>query len=134
MPRIVTVLASVYDTGVGNTMAACGPLELIDQVNVAGVASTLPAASRARTSKVWAPVARPVSTCGLVVATNVPPSRRDSKVAVSFAANVKVATVEELTVGGPELIVVSGEATSTTHEWVAGVASTLPTESRARTA
>ena len=49
------------------------------QACVAGVASRLPAASFARTSKVWAASVRPVYDTGLEQLAKAPPSRRHSK-------------------------------------------------------
>ena len=48
----------------------------IVQLRVAGVVSTFPAASVARTSNVWAPTARPESPSGEAQALQAPPSRR----------------------------------------------------------
>jgi hypothetical protein len=45
---------------------------------LAGVASTLPAASTARTSNVWPPTARPESDRGLVQTAYAAPSTRHS--------------------------------------------------------
>ena len=46
----------------------------------AGVASVLPAASVARTSKVWLLSVSPATVCGLVQAANDPPSMLHSNV------------------------------------------------------
>jgi hypothetical protein len=53
-------------------LSAGGVVMLMVQVRVAGVASTLPAASVARTEKVWEPLARVRSTAGLSVALLFP--------------------------------------------------------------
>jgi hypothetical protein len=61
------------------------------------------------------------------------PSRRHSNVAVSVAENVKLAVVSVTVPDGPPEIVVSGAVVSTVQERVAGVASTFPATSIART-
>ena len=52
----------------------------------------------------------------------------------SFAENVNCAVVSVVVAGGPDVIVVCGGVVSTDHEAEAGVASTLPAVSFARTA
>ena len=105
------------------------------QVRVASVASALPAASVARTRKVWAPWARPVSVRGEVQASQAPSSSLHSKVAsgVGRAENASVAVVDATVPVGPESIVVSGATVSTVQVRVASVASVLPAASVART-
>ena len=49
-------------------------------VHVSGDASVLPAASVARTSKVWSLSVRPLTVCGLVQGAQLPPSIRHSNV------------------------------------------------------
>src|SRR5258706_10697200 len=94
----------------------------------------LPAGSRARTAKVWLPTASPEYDCGVVQAAKAAPSREHSKVALpSFDVKVKVALVELVAAAGCPVMVVSGATVSTVHENVAGVGSTLPAESVART-
>jgi hypothetical protein len=82
-------------------------------VKDAGDASTLPAVSVARTSKVCVPSPRPVSERGLVHATNAPPSRLHWNVPASFELNWNAALVELLHAGGCESIVVCGFVLST---------------------
>ena len=82
------------------------------QVNDAGVASVLPAASRARTSNVWLPSPRLLMSCGLVAAANVAPSRRDSNVEVSFALNVNVMVFDAVCAGEVVLTAVTGAVVS----------------------
>ena len=63
------------------------------QVHVAGVASVLPAASVARTSKVWSLSVSPATLCGLVQDANDPPSMLHSNVEPgSLESNVKDGT------------------------------------------
>ena len=71
---------------------------------------------------------------GVVQTVNVPPSTRHSNVeGVSPDVNAHVGVVSLVAPLGPPVIVVSGATVSTVHVRVAGVASTLPTASRART-
>jgi hypothetical protein len=79
----------------------------------AGVASTLPAASRARTWNVCGPFARPLYVCGLVHAVNAAPSSEHSNVAPASLVKVKLAELEVLVAPGPVPIVVSGATVST---------------------
>ena len=116
------------------SIAVCGAVVSTVHVRLAGVPSTLPAASVARTSKVCSPSARALSACGLVHDANAPPSSLHSKVAPSFAEKAKDAPVERVRTLGPESIVVSGAVASTENERVAGVPSTLPAASVAWTA
>src|SRR5438552_279875 len=107
----------------------------IVHVRDAGVASTFPAASRARTSNVWLATARPEYACGDVHALHAAPSNRHSNAApVSLALNANDAEVEVVVPDGPDESVVSGAAVSIVHERVAGVASVFPAASVARTA
>ena len=98
----------------------------------AGVASTLPAASVARTRNVYAPSASEPRMRGDVHGPNVPtaapgPSRRHSNVEpASELVNVNVAVLTLIGPVGPPVIVVSGAAVSTVNARVAGVASALP--------
>src|SRR5436190_2599675 len=83
------------------------------QVNDAGVASVLPAESRARTSKVCEPSVILVRACGLVAAANAAPSTRLSNVElVSFEVNVNEAEAEFVRDAGVAEIVVSGAVVS----------------------
>ena len=104
------------------------------QACVAGVASRLPAASFARTSKVWAASVRPVYDTGLEQLAKAPPSRRHSKPGpASEAMNEKLALVEFESAGGEEVIVVFADVVSTVKMKEAGLASTFPATSVART-
>ncbi|HMC56812.1 MAG TPA: hypothetical protein VKH19_16660 [Gemmatimonadaceae bacterium] len=83
------------------------------QVNDAGVASVLPAESRARTSKVCEPSVILVRACGLVAAANAAPSTRLSNVElVSFEVKVNEAEAEFVRDAGVAEIVVSGAVVS----------------------
>ena len=83
------------------------------QVRVAGVASMLPAASRARTSKVCEPSVTLVRACGLVAAANAAASTRLSNVElVSLEVKVNEAEAEFVRDAGAAEIVVSGAVVS----------------------
>src|SRR5688500_17402100 len=87
----------------------------------AGVGSTWPAASVARTATRWKPIARSVYSTGDVHAVNAAPSSAHSNVEPArFEENVIVALVLSVGSAGPESIVVCGGAT-TVHVWLAGV-------------
>ena len=98
----------------------------------------LPIGSIARTSKVWAPSDRPVWEKGevqVVNAAGLVESKRHWKVAVpSVELKVQLALLTVMKpLAGPELIVTAGATVSTVIVRVAGVASTLPAGSMART-
>ena len=103
-----------------------GAVVSIVNVRLAGVWSTFPAASRARTSNVYVPSASAPTSCGDVHAVNAAASSRHSNVAPASELNVN-------TGGPPASNVVCGAAVSTVNERVAGVSSTLPLASLART-
>ena len=107
---------------------------------VAGEASVLPAASVARTDTLWAPLASAVVVHGLVQLAHEPVSTRHWNVdPLSLDVNANVGVVSLVGPVGPEPIVVSGATLSvgrvvlTVNVRVAGVASTLPAASVART-
>ncbi len=102
-------------------------------VREAGVASTLPAASLARTENVCSPSARFVYACGDVHAANAALSRRHSNVAPGSLVKANDAEFVVMVPVGPLVIVVSGAAVSTVNVRVAGEPSTLPAASLART-
>ncbi len=107
----------------------------ISQAVSAGVASTFPAASIARTRNVCAPSESPANVAGEVHGAKAPVSTEHSNVAVaSFEENVKTAFASLETASGSVTIVVSGAAVSTVHANVAGVGSAFPAASTARTA
>ena len=104
------------------------------QERVAGVASTLPAASFARTEKVWEPFARLEYAFGDVHAAHAPASSLHSNDdPASVALNPNEAEAELTEPVGPLVIEVPGADVSTVQVRVAGVASTLPRVSLART-
>ena len=130
------------NVGVASAVGSEGPLSIVvcgaavSTVNArdAGVGSTFPAGSVARTSKVWAPSVSDPVVSGVEHEPQAPPSTRHSKVEPAWSAekpNVGVASL----VGpeGPLSIAVSGAAVSTVKLRDAGVGSTLPTRSVART-
>src|SRR5690242_2066612 len=85
------------------------------QLHVAGVGSTLPAASVARTWNVCC-AAVTVYALGLVQAANAEPSRLHSNVAVSVALKVKVTLTLPGALAGPALMSVFGGTVSTVHD------------------
>src|SRR5918996_771903 len=87
------VASSVVSGAVVSTVQACE----------AGVGSGLPAASVARTAKVWPPSASGPTGSGLVQGAQAPPSRRHSKVeAPSLAENAKLGEASALGSAGAE--------------------------------
>src|SRR3954469_24910904 len=119
---------------VGAVIATVGGPRSIDHVWLSGVASLFPAASVARTSKVWLPSASAAVVCGLVQALQLPPSTRHSNVEpASDEWNVNAGVAVLSSAGGAESIVVSGAVRSIVHVSVAGVASVFPAGSVART-
>ena len=109
------------------------------KLRVAADASVLPAASRARTLNVYVPSASGPTARGEVHATYVPtvapgPSRRHSNVEFdSVLVNSNDGDALLIVPVGPAVIVVSGATVSTVNVRDAGVGSTLPTASIART-
>jgi hypothetical protein len=105
-------------------------------VRVTGVGSTctLPAASMARAENVWLPCESPVNVAGSLHAVKAAPSSEHWNVTpVSGDERSKVAVVEFTLPPGPETMLVSGATVSTVHPREAGVGSTLPAVSTART-
>src|SRR5882724_1488986 len=97
----------LFSVPVGSLVSRC-------HVHVAGVASVLPAASVARTSKVWSLSVRPGTLCGLVQAANAPPSMLHSKVEPgSVESNVKAGAATFDGSDGFVRIVVLGAVRST---------------------
>src|SRR5213080_3254380 len=99
---------------VGAVIATVGGPRSIDHVWLAGVASLFPAASVARTSKVWLPSASAAVVCGLVQGLQLPPSTRHANVepvSVELNANVGVELFDGF--AGPESTAVSGGVLST---------------------
>ncbi len=102
-------------------------------VRVAGVGSTLRAASMARTWKVWLPSASVWVTYGEEHGAKAPSSTRHSYVTPAPPENSKAGVGSSVVPVGPEVIVVSGAIVSTVNVRAAGVGSTLPAASSART-
>ena len=111
-----------------------GGARSIVQVLVAGVASTLPAVSIARTENVWDPLPSSVNDAGDVQAAKEAESSLHSNVA-DPSPDVKENEAAPLftTEGGCAVSVVSGAAVSIDHANVAGEGSTFPAASTART-
>jgi hypothetical protein len=107
------------------------------KLRVAGLWSVFPAASVARTSKVWAPSASTAVVTGETQPAKAAPSTEHSKVEPdSLDENAKVGVESGVSPVGPDPIVVCGGVASpacTVHEWLAGVASVFPAASVART-
>ena len=100
----------------------------------AGLASTLPAASVARTENVWLPSERRPIVSGLEHVAQAPASTRHSNVEPgSLAENSKVGASSLDGSAGTSSSVVFGAAVSTVQVWEAGVASVRPAGSVART-
>lgn len=118
-----------------------GPLEVVSggvrstfHVIDAGVLSTLPAPSVARTENVWTPSPRPVYSFDEVQALQAPESSLHSKVPpASVEAKENEAVVWLVKLTADEVIEVSGARLSTVHVWTAGEESVLPAPSVART-
>src|SRR5262249_4917282 len=121
-------------SGGAEVIVVSGAAVSITQVNDAGVGSTLSAASIARTSKVCVPSPSVTLVNGEVHAPNTPASRRHSKrTPLSFAVNENEGLELFEGFAGDAVIVVSGAVRSTTQVNDAGVGSTLPAASIART-
>ena len=116
------------------SMVVLGGVVSTTQERVAGVGSTLPAASMALTPNVCELSLRLEYARGDVQAEYATPSRLHSNVdPASLEEKLTLAEVEFVAAGGADVIVVSGGTSSTTHAWLAGVGSVLPAVSVART-
>src|SRR5215210_4134395 len=130
------------NVGVGSFVGPDGPLSMAVsgaavstmKLRDAGVASTFPAGSVARASKLWAPSASDAVVTGVEHEPHAPPSTRHSNVESAWLAEKANVGVESL-VGpdGPLSMVVFGAAVSTVKPREAGVGSTFPAGSVART-
>jgi hypothetical protein len=101
------------DVGDAETLYATGTSTV--KLRDAGLASTFPAASLARTSKVWLPSVKPEYDLGDEQAAQLLASRRHSNVEPdSLELNPKLAEVELTVPEGPEEMVVSGGVVSVT--------------------
>src|SRR5918992_3094833 len=115
-------------------MSEPGGVVSTDQLCTAGDRSVLPAASMARTRNSCGAAVSPEYCLGDVHGLYGAPSSEHSKVGpVSSAEKPKLAEVLPLGAPGPESIVVCGAVPSYVQVWVAGVWSTLPVLSIART-
>ena len=106
------------------------------KVRLAGVASTLPAPSMARTSKVCEPSDRAAVVKGVVQAANAAASKRHWNVepaSVEVKVKVGVLSLVVLPAAGPPVMFVSGGVASTVKVRLAGVGSVLLAGSVART-
>jgi len=129
--------ADVLDVGLAGveSIAVTGGVVSTVHVFAAGVSSTLPASSRARTRNVCDPSASgPAYARGDVHVTYVAPSRLHSNVAVpSELVNVSDADELFVVLGGPPVSVVLGAVVSMVQVNDDGDGSTFPAMSRART-
>jgi hypothetical protein len=129
-PALVLVVVA----GGAEPIVVSGATVSIVQLCVAGVASTLPAPSLARTRNWWASSARPEYWRGEAQDAKAAPSSEHSNVTPdSLDEKLKLALVLDVSADGAEEIVVSGATVSIVQVWVAGVGSRLPAESLART-
>ena len=135
-------LAENANVGVASFVGPDGPLSIVVsgaavstvKLRDAGVASTLPAVSVARTSNVCAPSASDAVVCGELQEAHAPASTRHSNVEPAWLdENANVGVASFVGPDGPLSIVVCGAAVSTVKLRDAGVASTLPAGSVART-
>ena len=135
MPLGLLQLAALYQPpAFGKTTDDVGAVVSIVHAWFAGEASTLPAASVARTSNACAPWTRPAYAFGLVQALQPPPSSRHSNVEPdSFGRERERRARRFVGLAGDESIVVCGAVVSIVHVSCAGLASTLPAASVART-
>ena len=124
----------VVVAGGPESIVVCGAFVSTVNERLAGVGSTLPAASHARTSNVYAPSASAEVVCGETQVANAAAPTRHSKVDAGSLENANVGVESLVGPLGPESIVVSGAVASTENERVAGVPSTLPAASVAWTA
>lgn len=116
------------------SIAVSGGVLSMVHVRDAGVGSTFPAPSRARTANVCVPSPKPEYIFGDTHAANPEPFNEHSNDAPTVSdENVKVALLALVADGGAESILVSGAVVSTVHVWTAGDASTFPAVSVART-
>ena len=130
------LVLSVVTSG-PDVMVVVGAMPSALQLHSAGVGSTLPAASLARTAKSCSPQSRFVYVCGeahgMKPPLSTPSSSAHSKVAPwMFDWNLKVASLPSVGSAGPLRMAVSGMGVIT-HSWRAGLRSTVPASFRART-
>ena len=106
-------LRSVVGSEGAEAMVACGSVVSTVNERLAGVGSTLPAASSRRTAKVYAPSPRAEVVWARLQVAKSPPSSEHSKVAPSSLENANVGVESFVGPLGPESIVVSGGEVST---------------------
>ena len=111
--KLATVSATV-PVGPEEIVVSGGVVSWTVQVRAAGVASTFPAASMARTRNVWLPAARPVWAVGELHAVYavVESSEHSNLDPASLDVNPKLAEVDVTVPDGPEEIVVCGGVVS----------------------
>ena len=123
--------AEKANVGVASFVGPDGPLSIVVsgaavstvKLREAGVGSTFPAGSVARTSKVWAPSASDAVVSGVEHEPQAPPSTRHSNVEPAWSAeNANVGVASLVGPDGPLSIVVCGAAVSTVKLRDAGVA------------
>ena len=118
-----------------------GSIFVIVHVAVAGVGSTLPAWSFARTANVWLVRLKPENNTGLVHEEKAPPSRLHSKLSAPVAVKLSKPSKSKLAdvfvvlepSEGPLEMVVSGGVTSIVQANEAALWSVLPAASVAAT-
>ena len=126
---------SLVTAGGPESMVVSGGIVSTVHVERAGVRSTLPAGSVARTPKLCVPSARPSYSAGELQVANGAASSEHSKLAPgSSAEKAKAAEALRVSASGPESMLVCGGLVSIVQEYVAGVESVLPAGSVARTA
>ena len=118
MPIVVSVGSSIPSPSLSS-----GGMTTV-QLYVAGVGSTLVAASMARTAKVWMPLPSGPSARLETQGMKAAPSRLHSKLPGSLEENEKT-TFGPLGSPGLTVIVVSGGAVSTVQVYEAGLVSAL---------
>ena len=117
------------------SIVVCGAAVSTVKLRDAGVGSTLPAGSVARTSNVWAPSASEAVVSGRACRRPTRRRRRGTRRSSPawLAENANVGVASFVGPEGPLSIVVCGAAVSTVKLRDAGVGSTLPAGSVART-
>src|SRR5918999_2167108 len=108
-------LVLVVVAGGAVVIVVCGAAVSTVIVRLAGLVSVLPAASVARTSKVWAPSDNAAVVCGEPQAANAAASTRHWKLAPASLENPKVGVESFVSPLGPDVMVVCGPSVSTIH-------------------
>ena len=121
------------ESGGPESILVSGGVASIVHVWRAGLGSSFPAASRARTSKACVPSPRPVYVAGEEQLVNAAPSSEHRNVELGSLEKLKLAEELRTRPDGLSVIVVSGGVVSTVQVLVAGLSSRLPALSRART-